>query len=307
MVGLDTSHVPAFVRLINDAPVKSSDGDSPKSPDRNVAVTAAFPGGNPEFPLSRDRLDAFTRQVSEMGVEIVDSLSELISRVDGVMIQSVDGTQHLDQARHSFEAGKPVFIDKPLAASFSDVLAIQQLGRRTGVPWFSASAMRYSPGYPELHQHLTKQSILAATTSCPLKVGPGHPDLFWYGVHGVDLLYSILGTGCQQVQCVSTGIADLVTGIWQNGRIGSCLAIRDESGECGFGATVFTDHGSHGCHASYDYGPIVDTIVSFFLNGKSPVPEIEMVEVFAFMAAAEISRKRLGEVVELTEILQNGD
>ena len=299
MVGLDTSHVPAFVRLIN--------GKNSKTTDRNVSITAAFPGGNPEFPLSRDRLATFTSQVSEMGVEIVDSLSELISRVDGVMIQSVDGTQHLDQSRLAFEAGKPVFIDKPLAASFSDVLAIQQLGRRTGVPWFSASAMRYSPGYPELHQNLPKQLILGASTSCPLKIGPGHPDLFWYGVHGVDLLYSILGTGCQRVQCVSTGISDLVTGIWQNDRIGSCLAIRDESGECGFGATVFTEHGSHGCHASYDYGPIVDTIIRFFRTGKSPVSEIEMVEVFAFMEAAEISRKRLGEAVELTEIFQNGD
>ncbi len=87
-----------------------------------------FREGNPEFPLSRDRLAGFTSEIRQMGIPVVASLNELIEMVDGVLIQSVDGTQHLEQVRPVFEARKPVFIDKPLAASFEDVLAIRNLG-----------------------------------------------------------------------------------------------------------------------------------------------------------------------------------
>lgn len=292
MVGLDTSHVPAFVRLMNDVIAQPA--------GHEVRIVAAFPAGNPDFPLSRDRVDGFTEEVRAMGVRLVDSLEELLTLVDGVMVQSVDGRQHLEQARAVFAAGKPVFIDKPLAASLTDVRAIEALGRTSGVPWFTASSTRFSPGYPDLKCDANLGRILGCEIYSQCKVMPGHPDLFWYGVHGVDLLYSLLGTGCRAVSAFQTEFTEQVTGVWQDGRIGTYRGIREETGATGLGATVFGSTGIVHVNSTYSYESLVQKIADFFRTGQSPVPPAEMVEVFAFMAAAEES-KRLGGIPVLTE------
>ena len=292
MVGLDTSHVPAFVRLMNDV-IAQPEG-------REVRIVAAFPAGNPEFPLSRDRVAGFTAEVHAMGVRIVDSLDQLLSQVDGVMLQSVDGRQHLEQARPVFAAGKPIFIDKPLAASLKDVLAIETLGRDSGVPWFTASSTRFSPGYPELRDNPQLGRILGCEIHSQCKTMPGHPDLFWYGVHGVDLLYSLLGTGCRSVSAVQTELTEHVTGVWQDGRVGTYRGIREETGATGLAATVFGSSGIVHVNSTYSYESLVQAIAEFFRTSQSPVPSAEMVEVFAFMATAEES-KRIGGLPVLTE------
>ncbi|MCA9035230.1 MAG: Gfo/Idh/MocA family oxidoreductase [Planctomycetaceae bacterium] len=295
MIGLDTSHVPAFARLLTAS-------DRPSPLDR-VQLVAAVAGGSPGFPMSRDRVEGYTAEVAAMGVTIVPNLRDLLECCDGIMIQSVDGRQHLEQAAPVFGAGKPVFIDKPLAASLTDVLAIAELGKSTGVPWFTASSMRYSPGYPELRQDLSIGQIVGCDTFGPSRMMPGHPDLFWYGVHGVDLLYSFLGTGCQQVWAVQTPFTELVMGRWQDGRIGTFRGIREETGCSGWGAAVFGTTGNRHVTNSYDYSALVNQIVHFFLSGRSPVSDAEMVEVFAFLSAAEASRNCDGKPVNLSQVI----
>lgn len=291
MIGLDTSHVPAFVRLMNQ-PQNPTDG-------RQVRIVAAWPAGNPEFPLSRDRLAGFTQEVRAAGVRIVASLDDLLSLVDGVMLQSVDGGQHLAQATPVFQAGKPIFIDKPLAASLPDVLAIAELGRRHQVPWFTASAMRYTPGFPELRHDSQVGQILGCDTYGPSRVMPGHPDLYWYGVHAVDLLYSLLGPGCQSVTAVQTPSTEFVTGVWRDGRVGSFRGLREDAGPAGWGVSVFGTAGQRQVSYMYDYAPLVEQIRQFFRQRQAPVDEAEMLEVFAFMTAAEQSRDQGGRPVPL--------
>lgn len=288
MIGLDTSHVPAFARLMNS-------GTGP------VRITAAVPAGNPEFPLSRDRVVGYTAEVRELGVQIVDSIDELLRCVDGVMLQSVDGRQHLEQVQPVFAAGCPVFIDKPLAASLDDVLAIALLGRQHNVPWFTASAMRYTAGYPELRDNPGIGRIVGCDVYGQCKVMPGHPDLFWYGVHGVDLLYSLLGPGCESLTAVQTEYTEQITGIWSDGRVGTFRGIREETGKPGWGTTVFGESDIRHVNAAYDYEPLVGEISRFFETGRSPVSVEEMIEVFRFLAAAEWSKQDGGSSVPLSE------
>ncbi len=297
MVGLDTSHVPEFTRLIN--------GPSQVAPGGRVRIVAALPAGNPEFPLSRDRVEGYTEAVRNLGVRLVSSLEELLEQVDGVMVQSVDGGQHLAQAAPVFAAGKPIFIDKPLAGSLRDVLEIAALGDRYRVPWFTASSLRYTGGFPELRVDRRLDRILGCDVYGPCRTVPGHPDLFWYGVHGVDLLYSLLGCGCQTVSAVRTEHTEHVTGLWSAGRVGTFRGLRGAPVETGWGVTV------SGCSAvvqtarTYDYEPLVREIVQFFLSGIAPVSPAEMVEVFAFMEAAEESCRRGGSSVALTEVVEH--
>jgi len=297
IIGLDTVHVTVFAKLFNQ-----EHPDSAKL--HNIRITAAFPAGNPDFPLSRDRLAGFTKEVRDLGVEIVPSLADLLPQVDGVLLESVDGTQHLEQARPVFEAGKPLFIDKPLAASLKDVLAIAELGKKHQVPWFTASSSRFTKGYPELRQNEQVGEILGCDTYSQARAAPGHPDLFWYGVHGVDLLYSLMGTGCRSVTAVQTRYSEQVTSVWQDERIGTYRAIREHTGQTGLGATVFGSKGIVHVNNYYDYVPLVIAIAEFFRTKRSPIPVEEMVEVFAYLAAAEESKRRRGAPVALRDVVE---
>lgn len=296
IVGLDTSHVTVFTQIFNR--------EADKAPQlKDIRISAAFPAGNPNFPLSKDRIDGFTKEVRDLGVEIVGSLAELLPLVDGVLLESVDGAQHLQQARPVFEAGKPLFIDKPLAASLKDVLEIAELGRKRQVPWFTASSSRFTPGYPELRQNERVGEILGCDTYSQSRAAPGHPDLFWYGMHGVDLLYSLMGTGCESVTAVQTPYSEQVTGTWKGGRVGTYRAIREHTGKTGLGATVFGTRGIVHVNNYYDYLPLVVAIAEFFRSKRSPVPVDEMVEVFAYLAAAEESKRRRGTPVLLKDVM----
>lgn len=296
MIGLDTSHVTVFAQQFNQAA-----NQDPRL--KGIRITAAFPAGNPDFPLSKGRLARFTEEVRKFDVEIVGSLAELLPLVDGILLESVDGTQHLEQARPVFEAGKPLFIDKPLAASLKDVLAIAELGKKHNVPWFTASSSRFTAGYPELRSNPKVGEILGCDTYSQARAAPGHPDLFWYGMHGVDLLYSLLGTGCKSVTAVQTPYSEQVTGTWADGRVGTYRAIREHTGKTGLGATVFGKEGIVHVNNYYDYKPLVIAIADFFRTGKSPIPVDEMVEVFAYLAAAEDSKRQRGIPVLLSEVV----
>lgn len=295
MIGLDTSHVVAFTGLLNDPKAK---GDL-----AGARVVAAFPGGNPEFPLSRDRVGPYTSRLKDMGVAIVESIPALLEQVDVVLLESVDGTQHLEQVEPVFRAGKPVFIDKPLAASLADAVAIAELGKRHKVPWFSASALRFSPNYLPLRDEEKVGTIVGCDAYAQSRAAPGHPDLFWYGVHGVELLYTIMGPGCISVTRVQTRYSEQVTGLWKEDRVGTLRGIREHTHKVDFGATVFGTKAILSANSYAGYEPLAQEIARFAMTRLPPVAAEETVEIFAFMEAAEESKRREGAAVTLDSVL----
>lgn len=295
IIGLDTSHVVAFTRAMNDP---SATGEL-----ASVEVVVAYPGGSPDIPDSANRVEGFTRQLrDEFKVEIVDSIDALLSRVDAVLLESVDGRPHLDQVRPVFAARKPVFIDKPVAGSLADAVEIFRLAEEAKVPCFSSSSLRFSPGILGMRKDDRVGDVLGCEAYGPCSLEPHHPDLFWYGVHGVEILYTIMGPGCLSVTRVQTGGVEHVTGTWKDGRVGTFRGIK--SGKTGYGAMVF---GTKGIAPSGDYAgyePLVVEIARFFKTGQPPVSAEETIELFAFMEAADESKRRGGGPVELAEVLE---
>jgi predicted dehydrogenase len=295
IIGLDTSHVTAFTRLLNDPKAKGHLA--------GVRVVAAYPGGSKDIPDSANRVEKFTQQMrDEFKVEIVDSIEELVKRVDAVLLESVDGRPHLEQVLPVLKAGKPVFIDKPVAGSLADAVLIYLLASKYKVPCFSASSLRFSPGIAGMRDHPKVGKVLGCDAYGPCSLEPHHPDLFWYGIHGVETLFTIMGTGCEKVARVQTKDYELVTGTWQDGRIGTFRGIR--RGKSGYGATVF---GSEGIAPSGGYGgyaPLVEEICKFFRTGRPPVSAEETLELFAFMEAADESKRRGGAPVTIRSVLE---
>ena len=294
IIGLDTSHVTAFTKLLNAA--------DPKPELAGVRVVAAYPGGSPDLPASRDRVAGYTQELrDQFGVAIVSSIDELLARVDVVLLESVDGRPHLEQARPVFQAHKPVFIDKPVAGSLADAIAIFELARKTNTPCFSSSSLRCSPGIAGMRTNVKVGDVLGCDAYGPCSLEEHHPDLFWYGVHGVETLFTIMGTGCERVSRVQTEGSELVTGVWKGGRIGTFRGVRQ--GHHDYGATVF---GTKGIAPSGGYGgyePLVVEIVKFFKTGKPPVSAEETIEIFAFMEAADESKRQGGKPVEIEAVM----
>jgi hypothetical protein len=291
LIGLDTSHVVAFTKSLND----------PSSPDfvPGGRVVAAFKGGSPDLKASSGRIDKFTAELQEKyQVKLVPNIGALCNLVDAILLESVDGRVHLAQARQAFQCKKPVFIDKPLAASFSDAKEIDRLAKETGTPWFSSSSLRFAPSFQEALRDTAPGKILGAETYGPAHLEPTNPGLFWYGIHAVESLFTLMGPECVSVSMTSTDDYDLAVGVWKDGRIGSVKGLR--KGKEDYGVLLYRENGNfHVAGGDVPYVPLVREIMEFFKTGKPPVaPEITL-EIMAFMEAAEKSRQQGGGPVKL--------
>lgn len=286
IIGLDTSHVVAFTGLINK---------DNKGPLEKMRVVAAFPAGSPDLPISADRLAGFTKTLREKHkVEIVGSIEELLKKVDAVLLESVDGRPHLEQVRPVLAAKKPVFIDKPIAASLADTIEIFELARKHKVPCFSSSSLRFGERLQGLAKDPKVGTIKRCDTTGPVSPLKGHPELFFYGIHGIEMLFTVLGPGCASV----TWKDNVVTGVWKDGRVGTFRAAK------GYKATVTGDKGTAESGGG-DYQGLVREIGTFFRTGKSPVPADETINLVAFMVAAEESKKAGGSPVTIESVMKS--
>jgi len=293
IIGLDTSHATAFTQALN--------GPKAGAEYAGYRVVAAYPQGSLDIVSSVERIPGYTEQVRKLGVEIVGSVAELLQQVDVVLLETNDGRRHLEQALQAFEAGKPVFIDKPVAASLKDAVAIYAAAEKRGVPVFSSSSLRYTPNVQEAVAGKAGR-ILAVDAWSPMKIEKTHPDLFWYGIHGVETLFTLMGTGCRSVSRIRTEEAEVVTGIWADGRIGTFRGLL--KGKQDYGGTVFGEKSilTVGPHVGYE--PLLRQIIGFFQTGKPPVSAAETLEIFAFMEAADVSKRKGGRSVDLQALLR---
>ncbi len=294
MIGLDTSHVKAFTAAIQ--------GPKPNPALSGVRVVAGFPGGSTDIPTSIDRVPGFVEDLKKMGVEIVDSIDELLKKVDVVMIESVDGRPHLAQARPVIAAGKPFFVDKPAAASLADAVEIFRLAKESNVPCFSSSMLRFSPATQAIRNDPKVGEVLGCVAYSPCSLEEHHPDLYFYGIHAVETLYTIMGPGCVSVSRVHTPDTDVVTGVWRDGRVGGIQGHRKAKSD--FGALVFGSKGTAMTGPRSGYEPLLIEVVKFFETGKPPVPANETLEILAFMDAADESKRLDGTLVTLDSMFE---
>src|SRR6185436_4703098 len=138
--------------------------------------------------------------------------------------------------------------------------------------------------------------------------GPGpteehhYLDLSWYAIHPIEMLYTLMGTGCQEVSRASGGNtesgADVILGRWKDGRIGSVRTLRPSGG---YGAVVFRPKQimQSPPNVQFSYVPLIKQIVAFFKSGEPPVSNEETLEIFAFMDAAQRSKEAGGKPMRL--------
>jgi hypothetical protein len=289
IIGTDTSHVPAFTGLFQSRP------------EWRIKVVAAYKGGSPDLPTSADRVEKFAATIQEKyGVEIVDSIEELLDKVDVVLLESVDGRPHWAQAEPVLKSGKRLFIDKPLAASLEDARRIAELSKQTGTPFFSSSSFRFHPDITRLRENPGVGQVTKVQGSSSFSKLAFHPDLFFYGIHGVEALYAVMGTGCVSVSRKIEDGADITTGRWKDGRVGVYHGV--VKGEAQPAVRIWGSEGTTESAGSAGYEGLVRAIAEFFHTGRPPVDPAETIELFEFMTAAQLSKERDGAEVALQEL-----
>ena len=293
MIGLDTSHSVEFTSRLHD-------GTHPNHvPGGRVVV--ACPTTSPDMPWSIQRAKGFVEEMQiRHGVRMVGRLEKLVAECDAILLCSLDGRPHLEQFR-ACAVGKPVFVDKPVTASLADALKLYELARATNTPVFSASALRWFPGVIDV-----AQADVGATCSAisygPAPIDPHHPDLFFYGIHPVEALFTVLGEGCVSVQRTTSEHTSVVTGKWRGGRVGTLHAMHRWPAE--YKVIKFGDTGIAEQTESGDYAHLLREIMKFFQTGIPPLTAEQTLEIYAFMEAADESKRRGGAEVMISEVME---
>jgi hypothetical protein len=283
MIGLDTSHVGAFTKLLNDS---SNEHHVPGG-----KVVIAFPGGS-DMEKSYPRVEGYTNDLRQnYGVEMVDSPEAVAEKCDVILLESVDGRVHLEQFRKIAPFSKPTFIDKPFATSSQDAKEILELAKQYNTPIMSSSSLRYSEGLTNALRQTDHGTIIGADCYGPLEIEPTH-GLFWYGIHTAEMLFSVLGQGCRKVTTIMNKDHDILVGEWMDGRIGTIRGNRQ--GNITFGALIHREKGTQFADVSLDskpyYASLLEQIMNLFHTGKSPIALEESLEIIRFVEAANESR-----------------
>ncbi len=293
IIGTDTSHVVAFTRVLND----------PANPDHipGFHVVAAVKGGSMDIPSSKSRIEEYSGELRDKwNVEILTEVSGLGGKVDAILLENVDGRTHLALAKQAFALHKPMFIDKPLASTLEDAQQLEKLAAEAKVAWFSASSLRFG----ELVASAKLPNTVGVTVWGPGPVEEHHElDLSWYGIHPVEMLYALMGPGCETVSRTTGGTdaagTDVINCRWKDGRVGSVRVLRPNGG---YGAVSFgpkeVKQGRTDV-APFSYVLLLKQITKFFETGVVPVSNAETMETIAFMDAAQRSKQAGGQPMKL--------
>jgi len=290
VVGFDSGHSTEFTsRLIGTNPQQNQNlGEG--------QVVAAFPGGSGigEFDQIEPRSEAF----KSWGAAVVDKLEDLLEfELDGALITSIDGRVHLEQAKPFIEADIPTFIDKPMTCSPAEARKIRALAEHNNTPVFSSSSVRFDAAVVAAAQH--GKAIATVDVYGPAPLEPTNPGLYWYGIHAVEMLYTLMGPGCRKLSCCFSEPTEVVTAVWNDGRIATLRGLR--VGCYVGGALCSTAEGVTHIVPDMDtmFFELVKKIASFWRTAQAPVDLAETIEIIDFIDAALRSVQQGGEWVTL--------
>ncbi|OCA85870.1 oxidoreductase [Bacillus sp. FJAT-27225] len=285
MIGLDTSHAVEFTKLLND----------PAHPFhvKGGKVKKAFPAGSSDFELSYSRIDGIVKEVAQYGVTMVETMEAAAEECDAILLESVDGRVHLEQVEKIARFSKPIFVDKPLCITSADAAKIAELSQRYSAPIMSSSALRFAEPLRQAISVKDKGKIIGIDCFGPMGMVETQPGYFWYGIHTIEMLYTIGGAGPSHVRVEANEGSDLIVAQWEDGMIGTARGNR--KGNNAFGAVIHFEKGNEfvmiESSAKPFYASLMEEIICFFKTGISAVPLEETMEMIRFIEAANESRE----------------
>ncbi|WP_159623652.1 Gfo/Idh/MocA family protein [Ruania rhizosphaerae] len=305
LAGLDSSHAPAFTRLLNataeDSPHREPGGVQSTQPPHpalaGARVVAAWPGTpSADFAMSRDRFDDVSHQVlDDLAIPQTSSLADLLDHVDAVLITAVDPRQHVSLLAAAVDAGRPAFVDTRLTLSAEEVEPVLAEANARGVPVLCASPKRYASAFTDAQG---PGAVVGVDLWGPMPAQPPLPLPAWYGVHLADLAHAALGPGCVSVTARSGPNATVLVCQWEDGRIATLR-----------GSPTWTPHTGGRLHRTESaaafqitvggpdfYVPLLAEILTMCRTSRAPIATAEMLGVVRLLTAAAESLQTGAEV-----------
>ncbi len=292
IVDFDTSHAGEFTRRLNHIDIAEDQWVE------GARVVAGVPG---ESKIAPELIPKSAEQMEKYGVKLYDDPADLLGKVDAVMIESVDGSVHLARAMPFLKKGMPTYVDKPFACALADAREMFKVAMESHVPLMSSSSLRYAPEVVAARGGQGADgAVIGVSTYGPAPTHPRNPGLFHYGIHPVEMLFTLMGPGCTRLTCLSQPGAEIVTGIWGDGRIGSVRGIRAGKSEYGFTLFGEKDVTTQGVSTQFIYRELLKRIVSLFETRQLPIDPRETLEIVAFIEAAKKSGDAGGTPMTIT-------
>ena len=267
LVGIDSSHAEDFLRHFNTEQRHS-----------DIRVTALWGG---------DEVRSAELVANASGLETASSLDALIAGVDAVIVGDRHGALHAQHALPCLAAGKPVFVDKPLACAVADATAIVDAAERAVVPLLSGSALRWQTATTVLKARL-------AYADGPLSIdgyGTWYPDSeyggpIFYAIHTIELLQELTSTKWSGLR-VESGDEPIIR--YESGRATVSISFRPlgASGSSAFGVSVRSPVLT--CETPIplpsDYmAPVTDRIATMLQTGQSSMDREALLAPVQMMA-----------------------
>ncbi len=289
VVGVDSSHLPAFTSRLH-ALTDAGEG--------RCRVTTMFDPG--EHFLPEKDVEGWKTEARQMGVADAKSMDALLDQVDGVLVLSVNGHEHLAHATPALRRGLPTYIDKPLTCSPAEADRLAGIVRETGARCYSASSLRFAKELEDVAK--LPGEVVAVDVVGPGELNDAMAGLYFYGVHSVELADAILGPGVEAVRASSTPDRDLADLRYADGRLARIRLER--RGGYAFGATVHTTQTLHSFVVDFEpvYARLIAGMSRFFEGAEPPVSLDRIVENIKTMAAGNQSLTTNGDWVKLTDV-----
>jgi virulence factor len=217
--------------------------------------------------------------------EVCDTLEEAAEGIDGVIITDDMTMEHQRRAPYFIKKGIPTLIDKPLSPDPAEARELIELARAHNTLLFSSSALRYAVEVEELKSELDSVGPIAlATTMCG-------GELVYYGIHALELAYSVMGPGVESLISVGNDEqADIVRLRYGDGRQLVLMVGRRGVTASGFQLTV---HGSKRSasiqvrDSGYFYWNLQREFMKMIDTGELPIPLEETLEIITVLAEAK--------------------
>lgn len=264
LIGLDTSHSEIFTKLLND----SKDTHHVTG----AQITHVIPTYSEDLPLSKERFPHYYEIVTnKYGVIPVESVEELITAVDAVIIGTVDGRNHLDWFKKVVSYSKPIFIDKPVVMSSEEMKELIRLSKVHNTPVMSSSSLRYSETVEALSNNTDIQSGYFFGPTPRQEQMPGY---FWYGIHLVEMVVTIFGTDVESVKVETYKDCEQIHIKFADGKHAIIRGENDWHNR--FGAILHSKESVYSLRLWEEekpyYASLIEQVVRFFETRNSPVP-----------------------------------
>ena len=223
IVGCDTSHVDAFTKLINDPDATG--------PFADVEVVAAFPGGSPDIPKesigSRARLRQEAERHGHQNRRLARRTRRPVRRLHARKRRRPPPPETIPRHRQR-QTSLRRQTGRRLARRCAHDLPHRRRNPHARLHLLVAPLRQRDPSRRKSCRHKDKAfgDLLGCETESPMSTESHHPDLFWYGIHGVEPLYTIMGTGCDSVSRTDSPLSTVVVGKWKDGRLGSYRGLK---------------------------------------------------------------------------------